>query len=56
MKRFVLMLAAVCLLSGSVLADTSHATLTSVKHPKVHKHKAHKATKHKTPKRSHNRV
>jgi hypothetical protein len=53
MKRFVLMLAAVCLLSGLVLADASHATLTSVKHPKVHKHKAHKATRHKTPKRRH---
>jgi hypothetical protein len=57
MKRFILMMLAMCfLLSGFVLADTSRATLTSVKHPKVHKHKAHKATKHKTPKRSHNRV
>lgn len=56
MKGLVLMLAVCSLLSGFVLADTSHATLTSVKHPKVHKHKAHKATKHKTPKRSHNRV
>ena len=44
------------LLSGFMLADTSHATLTGVKHPKVHKHKAHKATKHKTPKRSHKRI
>ena len=50
------MLAVCFLLSGFMLADTSRATLTSVKHPKVHKHKAHKATKHKTPKRSHNRV
>jgi hypothetical protein len=57
MKRFLLMLAMVCFaLSGFMLAETSRATLTSVKHPKVHKHKAHKATKHKTPKRSHNRV
>ncbi|MFL6304427.1 MAG: hypothetical protein ACJ72H_12890 [Candidatus Sulfotelmatobacter sp.] len=56
MKRLVLMLAVCFLLSGFMLADTSRATLTSVKHPKVHKHKAHKATKHKTPKRSHNRV
>jgi hypothetical protein len=57
MKRFLLMLAMVCFaLSGFVLADASHATLTSVKHSKVKKHKAHKATKHKTPKRSHNRV
>jgi hypothetical protein len=57
MKRFLLMLAMVCFaLSGFVLADASHATLTSVKHSKVKKHKAHKATKHKTPKRSHARV
>jgi len=56
MKSLALMLAACFLLSGFVLTDTSHATLSSVKHPKVHKHKAHKATKHKTPKRSHNRV
>ena len=57
MKRFVLMLAVVCFaLSGFVLADASHATLTSVKHAKVHKHKAHKATRHKTPKRRHTSV
>ena len=56
MKRMALMLAMCFLVSGFMLADTSHGTLTSVKHPKVHKHKAHKATKHKTPKRSHNRV
>ena len=56
MKSLVLMLAVCFLLSGLMLADISHAALTSVKHPKVHKHKAHKAMKHKTPKRSHNRV
>ena len=57
MKRFVLMLAVVAFaLSGLVLADASHATLTSVKHPKVHKHKAHKATRHKTPKRRHTSI
>lgn len=53
MQKFLLMLAVCFLLSGFMLADTSHATPTSVKHPKVHKHKAHKATRHKTPKRSH---
>ena len=47
------MLAMCFLVSGFMLADTSHGTLTSVKHPKVHKHKAHKATRHKTPKRRH---
>jgi hypothetical protein len=56
MKKFALMLlAASFLLGGTLVADTSHATLTPVKH-KVHKHKAPKVVKHKTPKRAHNPI
>jgi Ni/Co efflux regulator RcnB len=50
MKRILLLLVAICLLSAAALADVNHASPTSVKHQVHHrhqKHHAHRAPKHR---------